>query len=354
MPIELLERFGPVGVVDIDVLLPPRLALVPHVRHLPHPLPPGLSHLGADSIAVDEKTRQHQVVVATERKGRLVVGPRRDRRRRVALVYDGHARGQDRGADDAGGKRVKDGALRRQVVHLQPGRGLQPVAQAVLAKDARQAGALRGRDLRQRHVAPLAAGGFNGVEGRQVLLGVLLAPAVGKGPRHDGLGLGDGAVHGEEAKVGGHVDRRAAVAVELVQRLKNLLELVAPPDVVVVVPHVWPARVDLELEAGDDAKVVARAPHGPEQIRVPVLADRDCGTVGKNHVELDDVVNDHAIKTFLTPVAAAQRRAQHADAVAGARGGDVAAVPEVVHDLADVGPTLHQGGFAIGFDGDVS
>lgn len=95
---------------------------------------------------------------------------------------------------------------------------------------------------------PLVVDGRDGVEGGEVALGFVGGAAVGERPREGRLRVADGRVHEERAVLVGHVDgggvdvaaAAAAVAVgavEPVQGREDGLQLLAAPDVVVVVPE---------------------------------------------------------------------------------------------------------------------
>lgn len=92
---------------------------------------------------------------------------------------------------------------------------------------------------------------------------------------------------------------------------------------------------------------------GPEQVAVARLAvDPDRGAVGQDHVQLQDVVDNQAVQAFLATVAAPERGAYHADALARA-GGDEAVVPEMMRDVAHQGAASEPGRLATGLDGDL-
>ena len=112
--------------------------------------------------------------------------------------------------------------------------------------------------------------------------------------------------------------------------------------------------VDVGLEACDNAEVVACALHAPQEIGMAGFVDCDGGAVGQHHVELAEIVTDHAIYTFERSMATTKTGAKHADAVASTCGGNVAILPEVLCCLPIVDTSTKPRRFAIRLDTDVS
>jgi hypothetical protein len=155
------------------------------------------------------------------------------------------------------------------------------------------------------------------------------------------------------SKVESHVEGGSAIAVEGIESIEENFNLVSTPDVIVIVPSVGAAGEDVHLETGDNAKVVTCALHCPQKIAVALFADLNGLAIGQHNIELDDIVAHHAIETFVPSMATPKAGAHHTDAIAGASGGNVAAIPEVPHGLTAVGATSKPSRLAAGLDGDI-
>lgn len=212
---------------------------------------------------------------------------------------------------------VVDLALGSDVPHLQACRVVD-VVQAVVTQGAVHAGSRHARDLRVRDVTVFGGDGLDGVKGIQVRLRFFLGAAVDKGPKDDAFGLADAGNHGVAAHIEGHffevMAGVVAVVVESVGCFEYGFQFVLGPDISLVVPGVDATRVDLHLQAGDDAKVVAGAFHGPKEIRVLGLGDGDGGAIGENDVELEEAVTDDAVVAFETAAASTQSWTEEANA----------------------------------------
>lgn len=107
-------------------------------------------------------------------------------------------------------------------------------------------------------------------------------------------------------------------------------------------------RVGLEDELCHDAKVVAAAAQGHEELRVGRLRRRDDGAVGQHHLGLDDLVGRPAVLRAEEAEAAAQEVAAHAHvADAAADDGDVLAV-EGTHDVVPTVTGANGDGVVLG------
>ena len=72
-------------------------------------------------------------------------------------------------------------------------------------------------------------------------------------------------------------------------------------------------RVELELEAGDDAEVAAAAAHRPEQVRVRVLAGGDLAAVGRDDLDRHERIDGQAVLAHQPADPATERQAGDAD-----------------------------------------
>ena len=329
------------GVVDVDVVGAAGLAAAPVALDLAGPLPGGVLVAG-----LDDGVELEEVVLEAEGVGGgVVVDTVPDSVGGVAVVEDGGAGGQTGvGVDDAL-EGVEDLALGGDVVGLEHGGGGD--AGVTVAADERvRAGLLDGGNLGVGDVANGLLLVGDAVEGGQQSLGLLGAAAVGESPSDDGLGLADVLVDDEVTDVDQHVDGGGAVVVESVELLEDALELLALPDVVVVVPVLGATGEDVHLDGGDDTKVVAGTLESPEQVGVAGGVDADGGTVTENEVDVEEVVRDQAVKTLEATVTTTETGSDDTDAVAGRGGGDIAALPKVVGDLAGEDTTAEPGGLA--------
>ena len=78
------------------------------------------------------------------------------------------------------------------------------------------------------------------------------------------LGLANIWLYGKLAVVDRHQYGCRSIAVKDVHSLKHLLNLILGPNIIVVVPCIYQTRVDLELKACDDAKIVPSTRHAPK------------------------------------------------------------------------------------------
>lgn len=348
--VHLLDGLKAVRIVDIGIDRPPGLTLVPLVSDLSGPVPRILLDLRV--AGRNDGLDKHEVVVRAKGIAGVVGVLGVNGLGRVTLVKNITSRGELGVSGSAVLEPVEDLLLRRDVVHLQPCRGGD--ADMVVLTDGRVfAVALGHRDLRVGHIAGFRGDGFDLVERSEVFVGFCRGSAVGEGPRNDGFVLGDGGVHEEAPEIDQHVDGRGAVAVEGIERIENVVQLVASPDVIGVVPGVWASGEDVHLEAGHNTKVVAGTLHSPEEIAMGVFIDPDGSPVGQHHIELEEIVADHAVQAFKRSVATPQAGAHHTDAIAGASGGDISFLPKVSHGLAVVYTTPEPGRFTAGLDADV-
>ena len=187
-------------------------------------------------------------------------------------------------------------------------------------------------DTRVRHVIHLLIGGLDSVEGGEDLFGLVGSPAVGKRPKENGLVGGYGGVHEETSDVVGHVDGSCAVAMKLIEGIEDRLQLIATPDVVVVMPGVRAPGKDIHLEARDDTEIVTGPFHTPKKVAVARCVDADGGAIGQDNVKLQHIVANHAVQPFLATVATPKTGADHADALTPTSGGDKALVPKILDD----------------------
>ena len=223
----------------------------------------------------------------------------------------------------------------------------------VLADELVFAVALGHRDARVGNIAEITVDGVDGVEGSQVPFGHLCGPSIGEGPPDDGLFLGDGRVYLKTSEIDGHVDGGRAIAMEVVERSEDSIELIATPDVIMIVPKIRAAREDVHLEACNDTKVVARTFHAPEQVSMAGFVDSNGSAIGQYNIELAEVVANHAVYTFKGSVATPQAGTQHADAIASTSGGNISPIPQVCSGLAVVDTSSKPGRLTIGLDSDV-
>lgn len=108
-------------------------------------------------------------------------------------------------------------------------------------------------------------------------------------------------------------------------------------------PGIRAPRKDAHLEARDDAEIVTGPFHTPEKIAVARLVNGDGGAIAQDNVELEHIVNDQAVQTFLTTMATPKAGAYHADALTPASGGDKAIVPKILRDWAHQGAASEPG-----------
>ena len=198
-------------------------------------------------------------------------------------------------------------------------------------------------DLRVRHVVHLLIGGLDSIEWSENFLGLLGSPAVGKRPKDNGLRTGYGGVHEETSDVVGHVDGSCVVPMKLVEGIENSLQLIATPDVIVVMPGLRAPRQDVHLVARDDAEIVTGPFHTPEKVAVARCVNADGRLVSQDNVELEHIVANQAVQTFLPTVATPKTSAGHADALTSASGGDKALVPKILDDWAHDGAASEPG-----------
>lgn len=212
---------------------------------------------------------------------------------------------------------VVDLALGSDIPDLQACRVVD-VVQAVVTQRAAHASAGYARDLGVRNVTVFGGDGLDGVKSIQIRLRFFLGATVDKRPKYDAFGLADAGDHGVAAHVEGHFFKVmtgvVAVVVESVGCFEDGFQFILGPDISLVVPGVDAAGVYLHLEAGDDAKVMTGAFHGPEEIRVLGLGDGDGGAIGENHVELEETVTDDAVVAFETAAASTQSWTEEANA----------------------------------------
>ena len=237
--------------------------------------------------------------------------------------------GELRVTGDALLEAIKDLALGCQVIHLQACSGGDSDL-VFLADKTVFAVALSHRDLWVGDVAEFIVDSLDRIEWSQVLFSYFRGSTVGKGPRDDGLFLGYGRVHKEISEIDSHVNGSSAIAVEDIESIENIFELVATPDVIVIVPSVWASGEDVYLEARNNTKVVACTLHTPQKIAIASFVDTNGSAVGQNNIELAEIVANHAVKTFKGSMATPKTGAHHTDAIAGTSGGNIALIPKVI------------------------
>lgn len=84
------------------------------------------------------------------------------------------------------------------------------------------------------------------------------------------------------------------------------------------------------------------------------FVDCDGGAVGQYHVELAEIVADHAVHTLERSMATTKTGAKHADAVASTSGGNVAVFPKVLCCLPIVDTASKPGSLATWLNFDIS
>ena len=161
-----------------------------------------------------------------------------------------------------------DKAFGRQVVDMQK-RRRRAVHAAMLADGVGHAVTLRLGDLRVRHVVDLLISGLDSIEN---FLGFLGSPAVGQRPKENGLLTRHGDVGREISDVVCLINGSCVIPMKLVEGIYNKLQLIATPDVVVVMPEISAARKDVHLVARDD--------NTPEKVAVARCVDADGGATG--------------------------------------------------------------------------
>lgn len=334
----LLEGLEAGGVVDVGIDRAVRLAGVPLVADLGGP---GPGRLLAVRVRHD-RIEEHQVAVSAEGVGRACGVHGLDPLRRVAFVHDARPHREVCVLSRAPLEAFVDEALSRQVVDLQK-RRRRAVHAAMLADGVGHAVTLRVGDMRVRHVVHLLIDGLDSIEGSENFLGLLGSPAVGKRPKENGLLTGYGGVHEETSDIVGHVDGSCVVPMKLVEGIEDRLQFIATPDVVVVMPGVRAPGKDVHLVARDDAEIMTGPFHTPEKVAVARCVDADGGAIGQDNVELQHIVANQAVQTFLPTVATPKTGADHADALTPASGGDKALVPKILNDWAHEGAASEPG-----------
>lgn len=126
-------------------------------------------------------------------------------------------------------------------------------------------------------------------------------------------------VDGKGAKVDAHANWCFSIIVELVELLKDLLELITGPVVVVVVPRLVLNGIDLGRESSDNAEIVTSALHGPEEIRVVVVVDLNLTTITEDDLEADNVVTDETVFSFVPAVTATESKTSVANTLVSSR-----------------------------------
>jgi hypothetical protein len=292
------------------------------------------------------------VVVGTERIGRVVGVLALNGLGGVTFVKDDASLGELRVLGDALLETIKDLLLGGQVVHLKAGSGGDSDG-AVLADRILFSGALNISHLRVGDIAEFIVDSPDGIEWSQELFGFFGGATVAEGPRDDWLFLGDRRVDVEITEVDRHVDGSRTIVLKGIESTEDSTELVTTPDIVVIVPRVWAAGEDVQLEACYNPKVVARTLHAPQEIAIASFIDPNESAVAQNNVELADIVADHAVKTFMASVATSKGGTHHTDAIAGTGGGNMALVPKVPGDLTIVYTTSEPGRLAAGLDSNI-
>lgn len=220
MAVPLLEGLGAASVVDIGVDGAIRLAGVPLVADLGGP---GRGGFLAGAVVVrHDSVEERQVAVGAEGVGRARGVHGVDPLGRVAFVQHARPGHEDWVFGRAPLEPFENEALGRQVVDRQTCRR-RDAHVAVLADGVVRAGALRVGDLRVGHVVDFLIDGLYGIEGNEMLLGLLGGPAISKRPRENGLLFGYGRVHEESSIFECHVDGSGAVAVKHVEGIEDSL-----------------------------------------------------------------------------------------------------------------------------------
>lgn len=277
-----------------------RLPSIPHVANIVRPLLSGLFELLV--VSGENKGGHHEVVIVTERICRAS---------RVDSEYSGSGIAFVKESCPSSELGVLCSslleifiylALDLEVVFLETRSSGDPPT-PWLAYEVVLGCSLDHRNFGICNIALLFPDWIERIDRSKELLGVFGLSAVNKIPRDDRLGFADGRIHEEVVQIEGHRDWCFAFAVKLVHGSEDGFEFVTAPDVVVVVPGVWSTRINLHLDARDDAKVVPCTLHGSEKITVLLLIDSNLGTVGQDDVELQNIVADEDVETFVPAVA---------------------------------------------------
>lgn len=116
---------------------------------------------------------------------------------------------------------------------------------------------------------------------------------------------------------------------ELIPRLKHLLQLVLLEDEGPQRPQIGRHIIDFDLKGRDDAKVLSSAAQAPEQIGILRGRGRDGGAVGENNTRGDEVVGGKAVAALEEAVSASEKGADGGDALADT--GDYVIVLAFIH-----------------------
>ena len=161
-----------------------------------------------------------------------------------------------------------DKALDCQLVNLQK-RRRRAVQAAMPADWVAHAVTLRLGDLRVKQVVHFFMSGLGSIENFLSLLG---DPAVGQRPKENGLLTGYCGVREEVPDVIGQVNGSWVI--------ENRLQLIATPDLVVVMPEVRTLGKIVHLVARDDAETATGPFHPPAKVAVARCVDADGGAIG--------------------------------------------------------------------------
>lgn len=77
---------------------------------------------------------------------------------------------------------------------------------------------------------------------------------------------------------------------EFIDRLEDGLQLVSSPPIVVIMPSVDLAGVELQLGACDNTVVMASPLHSPEKVGVACCIYANRGAVSQYNVQMDEVI----------------------------------------------------------------
>lgn len=329
MPVPLFQRLEPVRIVHIRIRKAIRLPAVPLVHDLVRPTPRRVHETRA-RVRREHGAEVDEEVVRAERVGGGVGVDGRDGRGGVAFVDDDAAGGEHGVGGDALFEGVEDLLLGGHVVDLEAGGRDGSDGVFGFAEEALLASALDDGDFRVGDIALGVPDGVDGVEWSQKFFGFLGGSTIGEGPSDAWFCRGDASVDIELTEIESHVDGSGTIIVESIESSEDGFQILPTPQIVMVVPSVWATGVDAQLEACDDAEVVARTLQPPQEIAVAATVDTNGSAVGQNEIDLPDVVADHAVKTFMASVATPKAGTHHADAVARTGRGNVAFVPKVL------------------------
>lgn len=123
------------------------------------------------------------------------------------------------------------------------------------------------------HVATFLVDDLECVEWSENFLRIPGGTAVGECPEYDRRLVRNCVVREVTPDVESHVEGSSTVAMQLVESYKNGLQMLATPDVVVVMPDGRTSWLDIPLVTRHNAKIMTSASHSQEKITVARRVD---------------------------------------------------------------------------------